>query len=381
MDIKKFTENIPGELVRISVPFEDWAFVPAPLPPAWQFSENLWPLLMEARSEIARLDGVGRTLPNPDLLLRPLQSREALLSSSLEGTYATPEQLLLFEMNPREPSSERDPANSWLEVSNYGRALREGIRLLTELPFCLRLIKELHKHLLTGVRGRDKAPGDFRTTQVYIGADKRFIPSPPERLTSCLDKFEKYMNQEDPRFDPLVRCYLLHYQFECIHPFLDGNGRVGRTLLSLMIFSKLNLSMPWLYMSAFFEKHKDEYIDHMFRVSTEAAWQKWIEFCLIGTVEQARDSIRRCDELIALRDQFHKNCSGLGNRAHPIIEELFMTPLVTVPEVASRHGITYPTAKSDIGELLKLGILKELTGTHPKTFFCPAIFNIAYGEN
>lgn len=381
MDIKRFTGEKTGQLVEITVPNKDWAFIPDPLPPKWVFPDSLTPLLVEARAELGKLDGIGRTLPHPQLLLSPLQNREALLSSSLEGTYATPEELLLFEMNPREPTSEDDPANAWLEVSNYGRALRRGLALLKDLPFCLRLIRELHQTLLSGVRGRDKSPGQFRTSQVYIGSDKRFIPPPPHYLAESLHWFEKYLNNEHLTYDPLVECYLMHYQFECIHPFLDGNGRVGRSLLSLMVHTRLDMSMPWLYMSAFFEKHKDEYIEKLFRVSTEGAWAQWIEFCLRGTVEQATDSIRRCDELGNLIKRFHKKCEGLGNRAHPIVEGLFATPIITAPELAQRFGVTYPTAKSDIDELVRLDVLKEIPNTYPKTFYCPSIFQIAYGEN
>jgi Fic family protein len=326
------------------------------------------------------LDGIGRTLPNPELLLRPLQGREALRSSSLEGTHASPQQLLLFELEPREPRSKSDPANAWLEVSNYSLALRQGMQFLQELPLCLRFIRELHKTLLTRVRGKDRAPGEFRKCQVHIGSDKRFIPPPANHLQACLDAFDKRLNQEDPNYDPLVRCYMLHYQFEAIHPFLDGNGRVGRALLSLMIYKWCDLAMPWLYMSPFFEKYKDEYIDNLFRVSSQGEWGSWIEFCLQGTIAQAEDSIRRCDDLRILKEQYLQKAGGLSVRIHMIIDDLFNSPMLRIPDVVKKYSITYPTAKTDVQGLLKAGILQEIENTRPKVFYSQDIFDIAYSE-
>ena len=317
MDRSKFTSAQNGQLVPITTHKEDWAFVPDPLPPAWEFGIELWPLLAEAKQELARLDGIARTLPNPELLLRPLQSREALRSSSLEGTYATPQELLLFELQPREPTSEKDPANAHREVANYSSSLRKGLALMQDLPFCLRLVRELHNELLSGVRGRDKAPGQFRRNQNHIGSDYRFNPPPPNHLGTCLDNFEKELHSTQTKYDPLVYCYMLHYQFECIHPFLDGNGRVGRVLLSLMIYSQCQLYLPWLYMSAYFERYKDEYIDNLFRVSTHGDWDRWITFCLRGTVSQAVDSIRRCHALTVLKDQFHLQLDNAGPPSAP----------------------------------------------------------------
>lgn len=381
MDPAKFGSGKTGRLLKIHVPDDDWAFIPDPLPPKWGFPARLWPLLVKARESLARLDGIGRTLPNPELLLRPLEKREALRSSSLEGTYASPKELLLFELAPQKPKSENDPANAWREVSNYSLALRQGMKLLASLPFCLRLIRELHAALLKGVRGKDRAPGDFRRCQVHIGSDRRFIPPPPHSLPECLDAFEKELNQEDANYDPLVRCCFLHYQFEAIHPFLDGNGRVGRVLLSLLVYKWCGLSMPWLYLSAFFEKYKDEYIDNLFRISTEGGWERWIEFCLRGTVAQAEDSIRRCDALRKLRDRFLQTAGQTSVRAHAIIEDLFTFPVVTVVGLSKRYSVTYPTAKADINGLLKKGVLQKIPRVRPKAYYAPDIFRIAYPEN
>jgi len=380
MDVAKFTSQKTGKLVEIQVPERDWAFIPDPLPSQWVFPERLWPLLVKAREALGRLDGIGRTLPNPELLLKPLEKREALHSSSLEGTYASPKDLLLFEIDPREPKSERDPANAWLEVSNHSRTLRQGMRRLEQLPFCLRFIRELHETLLTGVRGRDRTPGRFRTCQVHIGSDKRYIPPPPNYLQPCLDAFEKELNLHNAECDSLVRCYLLHYQFEAIHPFLDGNGRVGRVLMSLLIYKWCNLSMPWLYMSAFFERHKDEYIDNLFRISSEGDWETWIEFCLRGTIEQAEESIRRCDAFRVLKDRFIQEAGQTSVRARVIIEDLFTTPVVTIPTLCKRHSVSYPTARADVTDLLEKGVLQEIPDTRPRAYFSPAIVEIAYSD-
>jgi len=380
MDAAKFTSQKTGTLAEIQVPERNWAFIPNPLPPQWVFPERLWPLLVKARETLARLDGIGRTLPNPELLLKPLEKREALHSSSLEGTYASPQELLLFELDPKEPKSEKDPANAWLEVSNHSLALRQGMRRLEELPFCLRFIRELHETLLKGVRGKDRTPGQFRTSQVHIGSDKRYIPPPPNYLQACLDAFEKGLNQRSAQYDSLVRCYLLHYQFEAIHPFLDGNGRIGRVLMSLLIYKWCNLSMPWLYMSAFFERYKDEYIDNLFRISSEGDWETWIEFCLRGTIEQAEESIRRCDAFRILKERFMREAGQTSLRAHAIIEDLFTTPVVRIPALAKRHSVSYPTAKADITSLVEKGVLQEIPGTRPKAYFSPAIFAIAYNN-
>lgn len=380
MDAARFTPKKTGELVEIQVPEKNWAFIPNPLPSQLTFPERLWPLLVKAQATLARLDGIGRTLPNPELLLKPLEKREALHSSSLEGTYASPKDLLLFEIDPREPKSERDPTNTWREVSNHSLALRQGMRLLEELPFCLRFIRKLHETLLRDVRGKDRTPGEFRTCQVHIGSDKRYIPPPPNHLQACLDAFEKELNQKNPTYDSLVRCFLLHYQFEAIHPFLDGNGRIGRVLMSLLIYKWCNLSMPWLYMSAFFERYKDEYIDNLFRISSEGDWETWIEFCLRGTIEQAEDAIRRCDAFRVLKDRFMREAGQTSIRAYAIIKDLFTSPIVRIPTLAKRHEVSYPTSKADVISLVKKGVLQELPGTRPKAYFSPDIFAIAYSE-
>lgn len=376
MDVSRFISGCPGEIIAIGS--NEHAFVPAPLPPQWQFPADLWPLLAEAKQQVGILEGLGRNLPNPGILLRPLGDREAIRSSELEGTYATPKELLLFEMAPRESKSAEDRVNDWREVFNYRTAMNFGTN--SSLPLSLRLIRQLHKILLTGVRGKDRTPGEFRRVQVAIGSTKRFVPPPPPQLMVCLDPFEKYLHDPSGRFDPLVECFLIHYQFETIHPFIDGNGRVGRLLLAVMLYQCCELSKPWLYMSEFFERYRDEYIHCLFNVSARGNWRDWIEFCLRGVSAQARDTVERCERLRTIREAFMQRLTRVGGnvRLNQIVEHVFDVPFVRITDLPDRLGITYPTAKADVERLVQAGILQQLDDVTPKTFFAPEIFHIAY---
>ena len=210
MEKSLFSISSPGTLKQVYIQdFKDWAFVPEPLPKEWTPSPEIWPLLAEAREELARLDGIGRHMPDYELLLSPLQHREAIKSSSLEGTYATPEQLLLYGIDPKEPKSPRDPVNDWREVFNYSSALRKGQDLLDEIPVSLRFIKTLHKKLLKDGRGQQKDPGNFRRSQVHIGSDRRFIPPPHVDALQCLYELEEYIHQ-DNTIDPLIFCFIVN---------------------------------------------------------------------------------------------------------------------------------------------------------------------------
>lgn len=382
MDRNQFTDNRTGDLVKIQVNGPDWAFIPAPLPANWTLPESLVDLTMEAWDCLGTLNGIGNTLDAPELLLRPLEDREALQSSKLEGTYANPEDVLIFAQNPREPKSDRDPANDWLEVVNYRRALQLGHNEMAKRSISLNLIRDMHKTLMTGVRGREKTPGDFRKVQVGIGSSYRFIPPPPQHLDGLLDNLEKYMNapQDSPRHR-LVRCFIAHYQFEAIHPFWDGNGRIGRAVLALMISRAGRHNMPWLYMSPFFERHKDEYIQKLFRVSTHGEWHEWVEFCLRGTVEMAQDAIERCRMFRKLRKRYHLRMEANASpRTHALIDRLFRSPVIGITEFKQKMSIAYKTAKTDIQLLVEAQILKPLPDYKPAAFYAPELFRIAYDE-
>lgn len=375
MDPSDLVDEPPGELVDVTAAEDvDYAFVPSPMPPDWEWPERLWPLLIDAHSALATLDGVGRYLPNPGLLIHPLQQREAQKSSRLEGTYTDPEEQMLFQLEPEDPNSKEDPRNEFKEVYNYKVALR--FQEDTDLPLSLRLIRTLHSILLDGVRGSDRAPGQFREVQNKIGRPVRYVPPPPHRLEGCLDHFEHYIHG-DRHYDPLVEAFLLHYQFEAIHPFRDGNGRVGRLLLTVMIAEWCDLSHQWLYMSPFFDDNRDEYIDRLYAVSAEGDWEGWVEFCLNGVVEQAKDTERRCNALIKLNDEFHDRVDQIGgsHRLGMIVDDLFDQPVVKITTVRDKYDVSYNTAKSDVEKLFRVGVLDEFADVSVRTFAATEIID------
>lgn len=375
MNIEEFDEGASGSLVQAGGGRVDHAFLPDPLPPDWQWPERLWPLLRDAHIALASLDGVGRYLPNPDLLLHPLQQREAQQSSRLEGTYTDPEQQMLFQLDPTAPDSEEDPRNEFKEVYNYKRALQ--LQDNTDLPLSLRLIKRLHEVLLEDVRGAERQPGQFRQVQNLIGKPPRYVPPPPGRLEQCLDEFEHYIHAEHA-LDPLVEAFLLHYQFEAIHPFRDGNGRVGRLLLSIMLADWCDLSHQWLYMSAFFNRRRDEYIDRLYAVSTDSDWEGWIRFCLNGVIEQTEDTENRCDRLVALNSEFHDRIEAIGgsHRLGMIVDDLFNQPVVQITKIRDEYDVHYNTAKSDVEKLFEAGILAEFADASVRTFAATEIIEV-----
>jgi Fic family protein len=383
MDAERFGPSFPGSLVPISGAHPDWAFVPHPIPRKWDLPSNLVPLLVDARQALARLDGAGRYLPGNSILLRPLQQREALTSSALEGTFATAEELLAYGLEPKNPTSTSDPTNSWREVFNCDEALQRGLKMLTKLPLSSRVIRELHEKLLERVRGTDRTPGVFRTKQIHIGSDRRFVPPPPDKLNGLITDLENYMN-EAVETDCLIQSFIAHYQFETIHPFLDGNGRVGRLLLSLMIFKKCDLQAPWLYLSPFFDKHKDEYIDCLFKVSTHGDWAAWITLCLRATVAEATNALARIDKLLALKKKYEEILAKeprSSARLQQIVWHLLGSPLTTISNLAKKCSITFPTAKKDIEKLMALGILHESArGTKPTYYIAREYFAAAYAD-
>jgi Fic family protein len=384
LDREKFSGQSPGSLVRVQTPDPDWAFVPAPLPAAWALPTELYPKLISAREKLARLDGAGRFMPASSILLRPLQQREAIKSSRLEGTFATAEELLAYGLEPKDPSSQADPVNSWREVFNYDSALQKGQKTLEELPLSNRAIRELHNVLLSGVRGADRTPGEFRKRQVHIGSDRRFVPAPPADIEDLMGGLETYMNEEEVNPDPLVRSFLAHYQFETIHPFLDGNGRVGRLLLSLMVWKTCGLQQPWLYLSAYFEKHKDDYIEALFDVSTRGNWAGWVHLCLNATIAETQDAMARIDRLLELKKAYEAKINqtkGAPARLHNIVSSLLAGPIVTIPSLAAKFDVTFPTAQADVGRLMRMQILARSTRrTKPQYYIAREIFSAAYME-
>ena len=323
-------------------------------------------------------------MPAHTILLRPLQRREALRSSALEGIFATAEELLAYGLEPKQPTSAQDPTNAWREVFNYDAALQQGQKLLMEVPLSSRVIRELHKTLLDGVRGADRTPGDFRRRQVHIGSDRRFVPPPPDRVEDLIADLERYMN-EPVDTDCLVQSFLAHYQFETIHPFLDGNGRIGRLLLWLMVHKKCGLQSPWLYLSPYFDSHKDEYLDTLFSVSTQGDWGGWVALCLRATIEEANNALQRIDKLIELKGKYEARPAReprLPARLQQIVVSLLSSPLTTIPALARQFGVTFPTAQQDVRKLMELGILTESKRqSKPQYYISVEFFQAAYAED
>ncbi len=381
MDITNFSDLKTGHLVPIEhYDLLDYAFMPDTLPPKWSMHPRLWPLVVEARDVLGRLDGVGTTLPNTRLIIRPLQKREALRSSSLEGTYATPEQLALFEVEKRRKPSQ-DGQSAWAEVHNYYTALREGIRNIRKgRPLDCIAIKKLHYKLLTGVRGHTKQPGQFRTYQVHIGTNRRYNPPTAAAIPKLMNNLEHYLADQGGDLDPLVKAFVIHYQFEAIHPFGDGNGRVGRLLLSLSIFSALKHLMPWLYLSEYCEKHRGDYVSRLFNVSTSGQWDEWVEFCLYATIAQAKDAIFRINKLNELRENYKKRI-GPTSRLHGLVDHLFSTGAIRIVDVQHDFSVAYVTAKKYVQELKDKGMVMELPEVYPKTFYAFEVFEAAFGDS
>jgi Fic family protein len=369
-----------GTLVNVGLPGIPHAFNPDPLPASWTWPPELWPVLLEAHKALSALDGTGKHLSNPELLLRPLQKREAQKSSTLEGTYTDPQQQVLFDLEPSLGDTD-ETTNARREVFNYARALDLRRKTRDELPISLRLIKELHRVLMSGVRGAEKNPGDFRRLQNQIGRPARYVPPPVTLMAEQLDRFEKYLHGRR-QHDPLVEAFIAHYQFEAIHPFMDGNGRVGRLLLAILIEDWCGLSNQWLYMSDYFDRNKDEYFDRLLRVSTHGDWTGWIAFCLAGVVQQALDTMRRYERLISLYRDYHEKVLSVGGnlRLFSIVDGLFNNPVARVTTTAAECGVSYPTARTDLRRLESAGIIKHLQGSAPITYVCVPILDIIYSD-
>lgn len=232
------------------------------------------------------------------------------------------------------------------------------------------------------MRGQDKTPGEFRKLQVAIGSDERFVPPPPSEVLPQLHELEKYLHREPRLYDPLVDCFIVHYQFETIHPFRDGNGRVGRLLLAIMLQRLCGLNKPWLYLSQYFERFNDEYVSGLFEVSTKNDWSKWLAYCLRGVIAQADNTIQRCEQLVQLREQFLNTLAKIrgSNRLQPLVESLFESPIVDIPSIAARFRVQYQTAQKDVERLVSIKILKEYPASYPRMFYAPEVQTVAYAD-
>jgi len=363
MQTADFQSDRAGKLTR--TPTGYWAFVPNPLPPRLNLDRSEILSLSEAERAIGRLAGVGLTLPNPYLLINPFIRREAVLSSRIEGTQASLSDLLFFEAAPSAPAKAPDVR----EVANYVRALESALDPGRKLPLSLRLVRDMHKILLTGVRGSHLTPGEFRRSQNWIGPpgskldNAIIVPPPVPEMHAALDALEKYLHEHND-LPLLVRLALIHYQFEAIHPFLDGNGRIGRLLISLLLCEWKLLPSPLLYLSVFFERHRQDYYDRLLAVSQKGEWESWVRFFLSGVTEQSIDAVRRAARIGALRDAYHANLQRARSSALllKLVDELFHHPAITVPGAARQLKVTQRAASQNIVKLVRAGILAEATG-------------------
>ncbi len=361
MDIAQFQNSPSGRLVRAVDGY--WAFVPNPLPPKLDWSDALVSLTSRADLALGTLSGLGVTLLNPHLLIYPFVRKEAVLSSRIEGTQSSLSDLLLFEATKAE--KQRDVK----EVQNYVRAMEHGLKRLEELPLSLRLIRELHDILMEGVRGGRATPGEFRQSQNWIGLpgctlnDATFVPPPVAEMKKALEQLEKFLHA-DTQLPSLVELALIHYQFETIHPFLDGNGRIGRLLVTLFLCQRGILNKPLLYLSAFFERHRQEYYQYLLDVSQSGAWRQWIEFFLQAVVEQSGDAVKRARRLLDLHRSYYQ--TSLEKRLPPtaveLVELIFVRPVLNTRVVQEYLKVTFPAAQKAIKALIEEGILAEITG-------------------
>ncbi|MFN0116886.1 MAG: Fic family protein [Elusimicrobiota bacterium] len=360
---------IPGRFIRHPTGYK--AFLPHPLPPKLEWPDSLVRSLSDADRLLGQLAGEGARLPNPHLLIRPFVKREAVYSSRIEGTQATLGELLASEAGT---VVERSP-HDLREVGNYVVALEYGIKRLNKLPLSLRLVRELHEILMKGVHGQHATPGEFRRSQNWIGPagctliNATFVPPPPEELMVCLGEWEKFLH--DHSLPPLVQVALMHYQFESIHPFLDGNGRVGRLLISLFLSERKILPAPFLYLSAFFEATRRDYYRHLFEVSTKGDWNSWLLYFLNGIARQSEDSLRRAQKINTLISEYKK--TALSQNQEKIInsiEMLAVNPYLTVKSLAKYLNAAFTTAQRTIDKLEKMKIVALVDGKKRNRVYC-----------
>jgi Fic family protein len=322
-------------------------------------------LLAETERQIGELAGVGRMLPNPYLLVGPAIRREAVLSSRIEGTISGMEDLFFFEADQTAQLNKNDVR----EVHNYVLALEYGLERVAELPVSLRLLCELHERLMQGVRREQATPGIFRTSQNWIGRpgctlnEATYVPPPPEMLLEVLGDWKKFIHAENELPD-LIRLAMIHYQFEAIHPFIDGNGRIGRLLIVLLLCTWGILPQPLLYLSAFFERYRDDYYRLLLKVSQQGAWEEWIEFFLSGMRTQAIDALMVGKSLLALQQQYHAlfAIKPPTRILHPVVDRLLMNPVMSISTLRDVYQVDFNTARKTIDALVQAGIAREITG-------------------
>ncbi len=361
--------KVHGKKVKVREGYQ--AYLPDPLPPSIEWNERLARHLSDADRLIGQLATIGANLPNPHLLIRPFVRREAVLSSRIEGTQTSLAELFANEAGA-EPKQDRSDLK---EVENYVRALEYGIKRLKTLPLSLRLICEIHEHLMKGVRGDFATPGEFRRSQNWIGVagctlqNATYVPPPPYLLMDCLGDLEKFFHES--KLPPLVTIALIHSQFEAIHPFLDGNGRVGRLLIILYLVERGLLPSPILYLSAFFEATRSEYYARLQAVTESGDWAHWVEYFLNGVARQAEDALARIRRLQESVAKWKKSFSAkTDGSCLLLIDECMVNPFMTVGGIAKKQKIAFPTAQRAVDKLEKAGILVQTSDAKRNRLYC-----------
>ncbi|QMV45929.1 Fic family protein [Wolbachia pipientis] len=365
-----------GKVVRAFAGYQ--AFIPNPLPPKFEWDNDLVNSLSRADHILGMLSREGAKLPNPHLLMRPFIVREAVLSSRIEGTQATLGEILAQEAGA---NIDRNP-DDLQEVRNYISALDYGLKCLQSFPLSLQLVKEIHGKLMQGVRGSHATPGEFRRVQNWIGSPgctidtAKYVPPMPGELMGCLDSFEKFLH--DRTLPSLIHIALCHYQFEAIHPFLDGNGRIGRLLITLLLIERKLLPSPLLYLSAFFEATRSEYYDQLYNISNRGTWHDWFSYFLNGVVLQSLDALSRAERINILIANWQTEVSSKTEGvASNIVRYLAVNPYFTIRKVVENLGVVFTTAQRAIVKLEDLGIVSQTSqGKRDRVYCATDILNI-----
>ena len=366
----KYVSNLSGE-------YEYKSFLPAPLPPVIEMDGEMTALLVEASKQIYALESISSHIPSIKLFTSMYVRKEALMSSQIEGTQATLEDVL-------DPTLDQNANRDLSDVVNYVKATDYAVERLKEFPLCNRFIREVHAVLMNSVRGCDKSPGEFRSSQNWIGGagstlkNARYIPPNPTDMIECMSDLEKYINEDD-ELDMLIQAALIHYQFESIHPFLDGNGRVGRLLITLFLMEKKVLSSPALYISYYLKSNRIEYYDRMSEVRLKGNYEQWIKFFLRAVAECAKDAILTINELSELHEENYAKLQALG-RAKTNAIKLFAyvehNPIIDIQKTADALNLSYNTANAAIKNLSALSILERNESSSKKTFVYKAYVDI-----
>ena len=380
-----FNDASPGRLVpAATLDGRYWpAFVPNPLPPTINWSDALVSLLSRADRALSRLDGRAGDLPNPYLLIQPMLSREAVASSRIEGSTSNLAEVYQFQLS--DIARDRDDAE---EVANHIRAMQHGLARLPQLPISLRLIREIHEVLLSGVRGHDRRPGEFRTRQVIIGGDlpgianARYVPPPPQEMMPALQTLEEFLHSESG-IPLLVQLALVHYQFEAIHPFEDGNGRTGRILITLLLCEQGYLTHPWLYISDFLSAYRQQYMDLLLGVSLRGEWEPWLQFFLMAVSAIATDALGRVEELLRVRNLYRERVQSqrTAGSAFELIDRLFELPYMNVPRVQGLLNVSHTAAQRHISRLVAAEILTPVDlRSRPQRYVAQGILDVIAKE-